>query len=131
MYGLGEGIHFGEWWGLGIQRNYGMNEKVFSLFNTKRWISVPSANAGEAITDVETGKDRYVVPHCCNVVPVLYEGPFDMQVIQNWVNALYNTGSAAVPMWKPAVSPTDFVAKLIHPPIGSVFTQTLSVSPLV
>lgn len=30
---LGEGYHFGEWWGQGIQRGYGLEEKRFSLFN--------------------------------------------------------------------------------------------------
>lgn len=34
---LGEGLHFGEWWGSGIQRGYGLEKKVFSLFNTTRW----------------------------------------------------------------------------------------------
>lgn len=34
---LGEGRHFGEWWGQGIQRGYGLKEKRFSLFNTLRW----------------------------------------------------------------------------------------------
>lgn len=34
---LGEGRHFGEWWGKGIQRNYGLDEKRFSLFNSLRW----------------------------------------------------------------------------------------------
>ena len=33
---LGEGYHFGEWWGLGIQRGYNQTEKKFSLFNTHR-----------------------------------------------------------------------------------------------
>ena len=28
--GLGVGRHFGEWWGLGIQRGYGLQEKRFS-----------------------------------------------------------------------------------------------------
>lgn len=35
---LGEGRHFGEWWGQGIQRHYGLKEKRFSLFNVARWI---------------------------------------------------------------------------------------------
>ena len=26
---LGSGIHFGEWWGCGIQRKYGLSEKRF------------------------------------------------------------------------------------------------------
>jgi len=34
---LGVGRHFGEWWGEGIQRNYGLKERRFSLFNTIRW----------------------------------------------------------------------------------------------
>jgi hypothetical protein len=33
---LGVGYHFGEWWGLGIQRRYGMKQKAFSIFNTFR-----------------------------------------------------------------------------------------------
>jgi hypothetical protein len=33
---LGAGRHFGEWWGQGIQRGYGLTEKRFSLFDTAR-----------------------------------------------------------------------------------------------
>lgn len=37
---LGPGLHFGEWWGSGINRGYGLTkgEKFFSLFNTERWL---------------------------------------------------------------------------------------------
>lgn len=31
---LGPGYHYGEWWGQGIQRGYGLKERRFSLFNT-------------------------------------------------------------------------------------------------
>jgi len=34
---LGQGRHFGEWWGVGIQRGYNISERRFSLFNTFRW----------------------------------------------------------------------------------------------
>lgn len=34
---LGEGRHFGEWWGRGIGRGYNQYGKHFSLFNTNRW----------------------------------------------------------------------------------------------
>lgn len=36
---LGPGLHFGEWYGSGIQRGYGMQkgEKKFALFNVSRW----------------------------------------------------------------------------------------------
>ncbi len=40
LFGLGEGHHFGEWWGSGIQRGYGFKngERFFSLFNALRWV---------------------------------------------------------------------------------------------
>lgn len=33
---LGVGYHFGEWWGKGINRGYGMEDRRFSLFNPKK-----------------------------------------------------------------------------------------------
>lgn len=75
---LGTGYHFGEWWGPGIQRGYGLKEKRFSLFNVARW--------GAAI-------DR---PACCHVVPVLGEGVgFDLASV--FVETLRSTGSVAAP----------------------------------
>jgi hypothetical protein len=45
--GLGEGLHFGEWWGEGIQKNrYNVERKYFSLFNTYRWDADSLAEAG-------------------------------------------------------------------------------------
>jgi hypothetical protein len=61
---LGPGVHFGEWWGQGIQRKYGLDERRFSLFNVDRWTA-----------------ER---PACCHVVPILYVGPFcTSQVLQS------------------------------------------------
>lgn len=34
---LGPGLHYGEWYGQGVQRGYGLTEKRFMLFNTARW----------------------------------------------------------------------------------------------
>lgn len=36
---LGEGMHYGEWYGSGIQRGYGLTKgaKKFALFNVHRW----------------------------------------------------------------------------------------------
>lgn len=75
---LGEGRHFGEWWGLGIQRGYGLTERRFSLFNPYRW------------------KDD-VRPSCCGVVPILYQGVFDSAAIEQAVVDLDNYGSVARP----------------------------------
>ena len=77
---LGEGIHFGEWWGQGIQRKYGLNEKRFSLFNAEKW-----------------SESR---PACCHVVPVLYRGVFCTQAVVSCMDELRLFGSKAVPGWK-------------------------------
>src|SRR5574337_513380 len=34
---LGVGSHYGEWYGCGIQRGYGLSEKRFMLFNNHYW----------------------------------------------------------------------------------------------
>ncbi|HUW05945.1 MAG TPA: RNA ligase family protein [Williamwhitmania sp.] len=75
---LGTGFHYGEWWGQGIQRNYGLKEKRFSLFNSYLWSD-------------ELGNR----PSCCHVVPVLYSGMFDTRVIRNVLDDLKHTGSHA------------------------------------
>jgi hypothetical protein len=78
--GLGPGTHYGEWWGQGINRRYGLNEKRFSLFNSERW------------TDE-------VRPKCCHVVPVLYRGGFSDEAVQQALLYLRQSGSAAAPGW--------------------------------
>lgn len=76
---LGPGRHFGEWWGQGIQRNYGLTEKRFSLFNVARW------------------SDDAVRPACCHVVPELYRGEFNTNIIELELDLLRTDGSKAVP----------------------------------
>ena len=78
---LGEGRHFGEWWGSGCQRGYGLvnGEKRFSLFNTGRW------------------NDLTPPPACCHVVPVLYSGVFTSTAVDCALLALKEHGSAAAP----------------------------------
>ena len=72
---LGPGRHFGEWWGAGIQRRYGLSEKRFSLFNVARW--------GE------------VRPLSCHVVPVLYRGAFSTLAVADAIESLRTLGSEA------------------------------------
>jgi hypothetical protein len=78
---LGPGRHFGEWWGQGIQRRYGMDRKVFSLFNSHRW-----EPAAEHFRSLNIGLD---------VVPVLYKGSFDSTEIQDTIDNLAFNGSEA------------------------------------
>jgi hypothetical protein len=76
---LGEGVHFGEWWGSGIQRGYGLTkgEKRFSLFNVNRYLGV-------SVPDIGLG-----------VVPVLFEGDFNTAFVDNVLHYLAINGSSA------------------------------------
>lgn len=80
LLALGPGRHFGEWWGSGIQRGYGLQkgEKRFSLFNTSRWIATAP-------------------PACCLVVPVLYTGIFTSTAVDDALELLRTQGSQAAP----------------------------------
>jgi hypothetical protein len=96
---LGPGYHFGEWWGLGIQRGYGLTEKRFSLFNAKRW-----------------GQTR---PACCHVVPVLaiWDG---FQAVDMALAKLRAEGSQAAPGF---MRPEGVVA--FHGQSGHLFKATI------
>lgn len=80
LWSLGPGRHYGEWWGLGIQRGYGLTEKRFSLFNAWRW---NGANPNR--------------PACCHVVPNIYTGQFSTDVTSTQLERLRTLGSVASP----------------------------------
>lgn len=84
--GLGEGVHFGEWWGSGIQRSYGLQkgDKRFSLFNTNRW----------RIENFDE-KGFEIPPKCCSIVPELARGIFNSELIENTLLDLISNGSYA------------------------------------
>ena len=94
---LGPGRHFGEWWGRGIQRNYGLNYRRFSLFNVTRWC--PHGEVPKAIptADPRNVKMQDMLPSCCHLVPILWQGLFSTAeaTIQLW--ELGQTGSKAAP----------------------------------
>lgn len=96
---LGEGRHYGEWWGKGIQRGYGLAEKRFSLFNTARWTPA-------------------TVPACCSVVPVLYTGDFTTAAVELTLAQLA-TGSVAAPGF---ATPEGVV--IFHTASGKLFKKT-------
>ena len=39
---IGVGYHYGEWWGRGINRGYGLDERRFSLFNPTKYSAICS-----------------------------------------------------------------------------------------
>lgn len=79
LFKLGPGRHFGEWWGGGIQRGYGLkgDDKRFSLFNVGRW-------------------NTENIPQGVRVVPVLYRGKFSQEAIDGALAHLRAFGSQAV-----------------------------------
>lgn len=98
---LGPGRHFGEWWGSGIQRRYGLTEKRFSLFNAGRWSATPP-------------------PACCGIVPVLYSGAFTETAVDEVLARLRAEGSVAAPGF---MDPEGIV--VFHPASGATFKVTL------
>ena len=108
---LGPGSHFGEWWGKGIQRNYSLPERRFSLFNVIRWGEGPNG-------EVECR------PACCNVVPVLYRGPMEeygvLKGIKTALAELEKHGSRAAPGF---MKPEGIV--IFHIAAHKLFKKTL------
>jgi hypothetical protein len=76
---LGPGQHFGEWAGLGINSGEGLDEKVFVLFDF--WKYPPERE----------------LPPKTTVVPVLYQGPMDLGVIETVMAELKANGSRLAP----------------------------------
>ena len=96
---LGPGTHFGEWWGSGCQRGYGLSngEKRWSLFNVARWCL-----AGQMPQRIPTGDPRIekyqeILPECCHLVPVLYRGVFCTEMVDYYLEMLWANGSQAAP----------------------------------
>lgn len=96
---LGPGRHFGEWWGSGVQRGYGLlnGEKRWSLFNVQRWCLHDQVRQQIPQADPRVVKMQDVLPACCHLVPVLYSGLFSTFVAELHLDILRTQGSVASP----------------------------------
>ncbi|MFD4234287.1 RNA ligase family protein [Streptomyces sp. NPDC058542] len=123
-YILGPGLHFGEWWGQGIQRRYGLDRKMFSVFNTVRWSTQKADDEGTARTPEERAMkllaDGSEAALRIGVVPVLYHGMFDGAAITGALQALAKVGSIAAPGF---MNPEGIC--VYHSQTRSVFKVTL------
>lgn len=120
---LGPGRHFGEWWGSGIQRGYGLQngEKRWSLFNTIRWHAPGEAPRKFASLDPrQPPKVTTETPPCMGVVPVLWKGTFDTEVALAMLAFLRENGSRAAPGF---MNPEGIVA--FHVAGNVAFKKTL------
>ena len=81
---LGPGRHYGEWWGIGVQRGYNIFERRFSLFTPWKY------------TKLSEHPDYD--PNVTRVVPTLYSGPnLSTAEIKAFVEEFYQKGSVAAP----------------------------------
>jgi len=96
---LGPGRHFGEFWGSGIQRSYGLTkgEKRWSLFNVSRWCVFGSVPKKIPQADPRVEKYQEMLPPCCSLVPVLYRGVFETEACEAALLGLRCYGSRAAP----------------------------------
>ena len=78
---LGNGRHYGEWYGNGIQRNYGMSEKRFALFNPRRYEQNPHIVESDLI----------------DICPALYYGVYTADIVAEVMETLHQKGSTLVP----------------------------------
>lgn len=120
---LGPGRHFGEWWGNGIQRGYGLSEKRFSLFNVTRWCRHDGVSQLLTVADpkrgtVEKYQDR--LPQCVGLVPTLFRGQFDTDKIEDCLRGLAYSGSVAAPGF---AKPEGIV--IFHTASGTLFKKTV------
>lgn len=118
---LGPGRHFGEWWGAGIQRRYGLDHKRFSLFNVSRW---GSAQVPKEQDELCPPRDFFKEPEALRggtltAVPVLWSGPFSENDIRDAATSLLDKGSAAAPGFN---KPEGIV--VFHAPSGHSYKYT-------
>ena len=118
---LGHGRHFGEWWGQGIQRKYGLSEKRFSLFNLRRWClhgsepkPIPNNNPNAEV------KYQQALPEMVGLVPLLYRGPFSTVIADKMIESLAKHGSQAAPGF---MNPEGIV--VFHEASGVCFKKTI------
>lgn len=119
---LGEGRHYGEFYGQGINRGYGIDHKRFALFNVNRWHN-HCDNPRLVSIDPKTKKEKYTkpAPNCCEVVPILYEGLFTTEAVENFgIQALRKNGSYTI---KGYMNPEGVV--IWHSASNQLFKKTL------
>jgi hypothetical protein len=93
------GRHFGEWWGSGIQRGYGLpkGEKRLSLFNTERFHLYATPAQRKETENPLVWKETIELPPCVGLVPVLARETFSTGLVQRVLEGLRMHGSVAAP----------------------------------
>ena len=102
------GLHFisEKMWKIRLDRV----DKRFALFNATRW-----AARGAGLEAMQG-----CAPECCDVVPILYRGPFSTEQIEYSLGLLQGRGSNIAPGF---MSPEGVV--IYHTASGALFKKTI------
>jgi hypothetical protein len=121
LFNLGEGRHYGEWYGKGVQVGYGLDHKRLALFNVGKWHDKKTEQRLISINQ-ETGEEKYtqLCPNCCEVVPIFFQGDFCTQTIDGVLGILKTVGSKAVPGF---MNPEGII--IYHTASGQLFKKTI------
>lgn len=111
---LGPGRHYGEWWGQGIARGYGLKERRFSLFNTTRWASDYNVMGFGSTAVRGSGQLLYAVP------VLVYLEEFNTREVDFELDRLADQGSFAAPGF---TNPEGVV--VYHTASDALFKKTL------
>lgn len=111
---LGPGKHYGEWWGCGIGRGYGLTERRWSLFNALRWTDEQLREMG--------------LPANVYVVPILKRGE-DHAIVDQAAHLLRMEGSVAAPGYGNPEGVIVQLAAMGFKPMKYVFENKVGPSP--
>lgn len=97
---LGAGRHFGEWMGAGIQRNYGIREKRWLMFNVTQFCLHTEEPQPIPTGDPVNVKMQSRLPACVGLVPILWRGNMDDLNVPFIMDDLKTNGSRIVPHYQ-------------------------------
>jgi hypothetical protein len=120
LVNLGEGKHYGEWFGKGINAGYGLDEKRFALFNVAKWYDPRDPEITEKF--LQTFPKAQPAPEAVTVVPVIsvIDGKHLNYAVEEALNTLESEGSFIAPGF---MDPEGVV--VFHDAAGTYFKATL------
>lgn len=89
---LGEGRHFGEWWGKGLHRGYDMPHSVFSIFNVGRFYK---SEPGDPLNSMSTRAATSSIFDQVSAVPHIFTGEYNSPEMNAAIAELANGKSKA------------------------------------
>lgn len=119
---LGPGKHYGEWWGVGIGRGYGLTERRWSLFQATRWTN-------EQLQEMGLPANVFTVPLLARGEPDPENGTVFTDPVKSSIMYLRDNGSAAAPGYMKPEGVIVALAAMGFKPMKYVFENKVGPSP--